>query len=804
MSARSKEISKSTKKVVKLNNKNVKKDTTKPMRSKSDPKTDKKTKSKKQKTMTESENDVDEIEEEIETTENSNFENSDIESEENVPRIVKKSAVKSTEDSSRKTTKKTQSKGGLRDLDKIQDDPEKYANSVTVERLVTILQKMSDYYYGEDRSLVDDNIYDVMVDVLKERDPNNAYLFQTGVEKTTDKDIELPHFMPSLDKIKPGEKSLVRWFKSYKGPYIVMDKLDGISVQIYKDANGNVDLFTKKRTGMGTSKKHMLKYLASNKILDKIPNLTSIRGEVVISRKDFEDVKEFEPDVKNPRSVMAGLMNTDKLDTRIAKKAQFITYNILYPRYTLSEQHQKLKNWGFKIVWNQTYQLNDLEEVEEDEEDDDENEDNRSVKNIESNLKTILGERVANSDFLVDGIVLYDDSEVYEHDDGNPKHAMAFKMNSTTNMKDAYVEEVMWDPSMYGDLRPVVRIKPVVLTGNTTVTYCTAHNAKYIKDNNIGKGAVIKIVRSGDVIPYIVEVVKPAKKPEMPDMEYEWNDTEVQITVVNPSDDIKRRMRIKQNLHFFRKLGVKFLSEGLMAKFYDAGYETIVSIVACADSKDTDPYKIGGLGEKMVTKIYLQIDKAFERVKLPEIMSGSLKFGSGLGVRKIKEIVKKYPQIIEMKEDDEDDLKDKIMGISGFSNILATKFTENLVSFCEFLDELRENCSYDLSFKVPVKMKGKSAKKLKAKKDQSDAEDNADPPEFDMSKEKVVMTGFRSDQITEFIEGNGGKVSSSVSKNTTLVIFVPSDKGSSKIDKAKELGITTMTRAEFEKKYNIK
>jgi hypothetical protein len=61
---------------------------------------------------------------------------------------------------------KTGTKGGLRDLDKIVDDPEGYARSISVDRLVTILQKMSDFYYGEARPLVDDEVYDVMLDVL--------------------------------------------------------------------------------------------------------------------------------------------------------------------------------------------------------------------------------------------------------------------------------------------------------------------------------------------------------------------------------------------------------------------------------------------------------------------------------------------------------------------------------------------------------------------------------------------------------------------------------------------------------------
>jgi NAD-dependent DNA ligase len=72
-----------------------------------------------------------------------------------------------------------------------------------------------------------------------------------------------------------------------------------------------------------------------------------------------------------------------------------------------------------------------------------------------------------------------------------------------------------------------------------------------------------------------------------------------------------------------------------------------------------------------------------------------------------------------------------------------------------------------------------------------------------MTGQKIVLTGFRSEPIEEFVERNGGKLSSGVSKNTTLVVYVQSDRGKTKLDKAEELNIPTMTRQEFEKKYHI-
>ena len=170
-------------------------------------------------------------------------------------------------------------KSGLRDLKLIKENPLKYAENISIKRLVTILQKLSDYYYDDKlEQILDDKTYDIMYDVLKRKDPKNKFLFETGTSNISKEDVKLPFTMPSLNKIKPGEKSLEKWINKYNGPYIVSDKLDGISAQIYKDNDGKIDIFTKKKLDIGTSKKHLLKYLVEEKVLDNIPNDTSVRG----------------------------------------------------------------------------------------------------------------------------------------------------------------------------------------------------------------------------------------------------------------------------------------------------------------------------------------------------------------------------------------------------------------------------------------------------------------------------------------------------------------------------------------------
>ena len=99
---------------------------------------------------------------------------------------------------------------------------------------------------------------------------------------------------------------------------------------------------------------------------------------------------------------------------------------------------------------------------------------------------------------------------------GFKDHGFAFKMVLSDQLAEAKVVNVLWSPSKDGYLKPRIQIEPVVL-GGAKIEYATAFNAAFVEDNKLGIGALVKLVRSGDVIPHIMAVVEPADKAKMPD-----------------------------------------------------------------------------------------------------------------------------------------------------------------------------------------------------------------------------------------------------------------------------------------------
>ena len=309
--------------------------------------------------------------------------------------------------------------------------------------------------------------------------------------------------------------------------------------------------------------------------------------------------------------------------------------------------------------------------------------------------------------------------------------------------------------SKHGYLKPRVELEPIEL-GGTTIKYATAFNAKYIEDNNIGPGTIVTIVRSGDVIPYILNIVE-STEAQMPDMDYYWNDTEVDIIAEGRYRGAKSQT---VKLIFFHKLEIKGISQKSVEKLVECGHETITKILKLSQDELVEC----GLPETYKKKEVKDIIKdSIKNVKLDKLMAATPFFGRGLGERKLRLVLPLIGKDLKTPTYDE------VSNVDGFADKTANKFLEGFKIFKEFLKRNPE-ITYSISKVKSSKYKGK----------------------------KFVITGKLSRKRKELvasIEEQGGKVSTALSKRTDYLIVGANPGG--KLEKAKKLKITILKEGEI-------
>jgi len=373
--------------------------------------------------------------------------------------------------------------------------------------------------------------------------------------------------------------------------------------------------------------------------------------------------------------------------------------------------------------------------------------------------------------YEIDGVICVND-EIYKRSSKNPDHAFAFKMVLGDQIAETKVLNVIWTASKDGYLKPRVQIEPVKL-GGATIEYATGFNAKFIVDNKIGVGAVISIIRSGDVIPHILSVTRPAPEPQMPNRDYSWNETNVDIILNNKTDDEIVNQKIITA--FFKTIDVEGLGPGNVKKIIKAGYTTIPDILKMSEE---DFMKVEGFKDKTSKKLYTGIKEKINKASLPTLMDATNIWGRGFGKKRFAAILKNNPDIIisDVPVSEKEKLVEEVPGMAKKS---AIKFVENLNKFKEWAESanLSDKLVYDENEKVDISH-----------------------PLYDKN---IVLTGFRDKELQNKLEEIGAKLGNSVSKNTFIVLVKDLDETTGKVDEAKKLNITIMTIDDFKKKFNL-
>jgi len=571
----------------------------------------------------------------------------------------------------------------------------------------------------------------------------------------------LPYKMASMNKIKPGTGALASWKQTYgTGSYVLSSKLDGVSGLYCGET-----LYTRGDGETGQDIRWLIPYLNLPELKAGSATEVCVRGEFIIQKEVFD--KKYKGVFANPRNMVAGLVNHKHMDAAFYEKIKdvsFVAYEVITPILKPSEQFAFLVGAGFECAYH------------------------RAITSpqylTEEHLSRVFESLKSGYMYETDGVIVSED-KVHPRPPGvsNPEYAFAFKMATEEQTTQAQVVAVHWSASKDGYLKPRVQIEPVSLCG-VQIEYATGFNAAFIVQQKVGPGAIVEIIRSGDVIPHIKQVIRAAtlgSEAGLPtNCEYEWNETGVDIVLKNADQD---ESVIEKNVAlFFAGIGVEGLGAGIIKKLCKAGFNSVPKIIHMTKEEMAG---IDGLGEKSAFKIKESIDSALSKAGVVTWAASSNIFGRGFGERKIAPILEMFPTILDSKESKEEKIQ-QVLQVKGIAEKSARAFVENIGRFNEFYKACRGSKGLDLTplfnpAPAPTQALNQVLSPLYGK--------------------TIVLTGFRDKDLLQRLKEVGAVQGATVTKNTFAVVVKNEGESSSKISNAKALGVPIFFLQDFLTKY---
>ena len=645
-------------------------------------------------------------------------------------------------------------------------------------KTVTLEVKKLNKAYRDGNPEITDPEYDQLINTIKFINPENE-IFDSGVidEVNPDRKEELKYPMFSLDKeatIAEIHKWLLNKGLSLETELVCTSKYDGIS--ILKDEYTCL-AWTRGDGSIGETLSEHYKRL--NDTAQKT-NMYSI-GEMLIPKPIFASHTFYrdngEP-FKNARNMIAGLKNNDKVSNDL-QYAKHVRYGFANEDYTKNKTEQL--DFISKYLSPVPYKVFKANEL-----------------NIEELNKLFIE---WGKEYDIDGLVLdINDKSIRKslgrERNNNPAYARAFKNPDWSEVNSVAYKGIEWNLSKTKALKPVILLEPFGVEG-VTISRVTGYNAKFILDNSIGEGSVLKVIRSGSVIPKIIGIEKNGKLA-LPTVcpscgsYLIWNENNVDLICTN-KDCVE--IKFQKLAFFFVRFKIVGFAEKTINKFYDAGYDTVSKIL---NMSLNDIQKLEGMGNLSATKLLKEFDEKIKSAPFEVIGHASGCF-EGIGSKKLKMIVDGIKELNSFS-DDFNNFKKYVetMDFSGISNMLQylkirTEIISNLNRIKGMSDKTSKNfleglkCFEEFMSVLEIKISDKP--KVSNYKETSKNE-NTNMKKIDLTGREFVFTGFRDTELKAFIEDCGGLVKDDIRKSTTDLLTKNEDSTSSKAVKAKKLGAT--------------
>ena len=586
------------------------------------------------------------------------------------------------------------------------------------------------YYAG--RPIMSDQKFDTLEALLKEKIPDWDELAHTGVKRTFGKrEVKLAQFMPSLAK---RYDDIDDWFDDHiRHDWVYMAKLDGNSV-LLEYANGKpLSLVTRGNGEYGNDISYFLPYLNIPKNIEYKDRLY-LRCEAIITKSDY--LNKWQSEFDNARNMVAGILNRKSLHKGI-QDIHLVVLGV-YDRPLLDGLQFAFKQ-GFDVV----YYASDIPR--------------QQVKYFSL---------IRQQRYDADGVVIANPEWKYHYTNAEkPKdNIIAYKEN--VELVQSEVVDVIYQISAVGRITPKVQIKPVQLAG-ATIQYCTAHNAKWMLDRKLGIGSKVRVCRSGDVIPKIVDVESEGRIV-YPKCEYKQQG--VNFVAINCTKEQTVRMFTK----LFATLEIDAIRQGTCETLYDGGIKNIDTLLIACHSPKIQQSLALKFGPKKGQTIYAAFRQLVEtKWPIAKLMVALSIFDSGVGVKRLEALQQQDFDLFELSKWKETDIINSIIS-PGIGEALATLIARGLKDFNTFYRRNRKYLQKPECKLTQVKIKQDRLNGL-----------------------NVSFTGYRDKNQELLITQLGGHVVS-FGKHTDVLLYRTNGKPSSKIQKAGDLA---MTFEQFKERY---
>ncbi len=655
------------------------------------------------------------------------------------------------------------------------------------QELRAAIRRHEHKYYVENNPEISDYEFDQLISELTKIETDHPELItpDSPTQRVGEKPVEgfpsAAHRTPmisldnaySFEELDAFHDRVIKIVGQRDVQYVTEAKIDGTSVSIVYE-NGQLSRAVTRGDGtrgdIVTANIRTIRSipLALPKQFARFAYL-EVRGEVFLSRKKFLEINEaleeegLEP-FANPRNSAAGSLRLKDPKLAAARKLDaFLYYVAADGRPATDSQWSALKllaDLGFKT-----------------------NPNNKLCKNLEQvkQFCTEMEEKRDSLDYEIDGVVVkVNDFRLQEELGATskfPRWAIAVKFQA--KQATTQIQEIRVQVGRTGALTPVAVMEPVLLAG-TTITHATLHNEDEIRRKDIRIGDFVLIERGGDVIPKVVKVIESKRQPGARTFHMPKKCPECNSIIVRPEGEAISRCpnlacpakRRESLLHFAGRKAMNI--EGLGEKLVDQliAKEMLRDYADIYELKFEELVELERFGKKSAENLIAQIENSKKRSLDQQIFALGIRF---VGEHVAKILADHFQTIDEIGNASVEELS----SIAGIGNRIAT-------SIVEFF-------SIEQNRKLVERLKKHGLFQPQPKK----------KPRTDTSLEGLtfVITGtlgfFSRDQAKAEIEQRGGKVTSSVSKNTDYLVCGESP--GSKLDNAKKLGVKILDDTAFQK-----